>query len=152
MPLSVMCYQCIKDSFYYGMFGDFKIVIDKDTGYFNATKLCEQGGKNYETWTSLDKTKNMISYYYESKITEMYIGYVIEGNEEDELIKQITGTYVPKELFLEIASWVSFDFYDKCNDIIINFIKDFKSMDDTACQTKIQNMEERLEILTLEKM
>ena len=35
----------IKDTFYYGVFGDFKLVIDKATGCFNATKLCDAGKK-----------------------------------------------------------------------------------------------------------
>jgi len=38
--LTECTYECIKDTFYYGLFGDFKLVIDKATGYFNATKLC----------------------------------------------------------------------------------------------------------------
>lgn len=38
--LNDICYEQIKDNFYYGKFGDFKLVIDKDTGCFNATKLC----------------------------------------------------------------------------------------------------------------
>ena len=31
------CYEHIKDNFYYGLFGQFKLVIDKNTGCFNAT-------------------------------------------------------------------------------------------------------------------
>jgi hypothetical protein len=29
----------------YGLFGDFRLVIDKAAGYFNATKLCVEGGQ-----------------------------------------------------------------------------------------------------------
>jgi hypothetical protein len=35
------------ESFYYGVFGDFKLVIDKATGCFNATKLCGRGVKKF---------------------------------------------------------------------------------------------------------
>jgi uncharacterized protein YoxC len=152
MSLNIMCYQCIKDSFYYGIFGDFKIVIDKDTGYFNATKLCEQGGKDYDTWSCLDKTKDMISYYYENRVGEMYIGYVIEGSDKDKLIRQITGTYIPKELILDIISWISYDFYDKCANIIIDhFVSEFKNMNDISFKNKVEMLEEQMEVLTLEK-
>jgi hypothetical protein len=41
-------------------FVDFRLVIDKDTGYFNATKLCIEGGKNYFEWNRLKKSKDMI--------------------------------------------------------------------------------------------
>jgi hypothetical protein len=44
IELSECVYEHIKDTFYYGLFGDFKLVIDKNTGYFNATKLCIEGG------------------------------------------------------------------------------------------------------------
>jgi hypothetical protein len=144
-----MFYHWIKDSFYGGMFGDFKIIVDRDTGYFNATKLCEQRGKKYERWTSLDRSKNMVSYYYENKLGDMYMGYVVNGNEED---KHITGTYIPKELFLDIASWISFDFYDRCNNIIIDhFVKELKYMDNNNDESyQIQKLEDRMNILTLE--
>jgi hypothetical protein len=144
-----MFYHWIKDSFYGGMFGDFKIIVDRDTGYFNATKLCEQRGKKYERWTSLDRSKNMVSYYYENKLGDMYMGYVVNGNEED---KHITGTYIPKELFLDIASWISFDFYDRCNNIIIDhFVKELKYMDNNNDESyQLQKLEDRMNILTLE--
>ena len=56
LSLSDCAYEHIKDTFYYGLFGDFKLVIDKATGYFNATKLCIEGGKNYFHWTRLEKS------------------------------------------------------------------------------------------------
>ena len=43
VELSNCIYEHIKDTFYYGLFGDFRLVIDKSTGFFNATKLCDQG-------------------------------------------------------------------------------------------------------------
>ena len=53
IELSDCIYEHIKDTFYYGIFGDFKLVIDKSTGCFNATKLCAQGGKEYKKWSRL---------------------------------------------------------------------------------------------------
>lgn len=93
-------YEHIKDTFYYGLFADFKLVIDKATGYFNATKLCIEGGKIFGDWKVLEKSK---------RLTKYYGIYEIEGNNE-----KYTGTYVPKELILDIASWISIEFYDKC--------------------------------------
>ncbi|MGL5355072.1 MAG: KilA-N domain-containing protein [Cetobacterium sp.] len=55
--LNNICYQQIKDSFYFGIFGEFQLVVDKSTGCFNATKLCNIGGKKFKHWTSLEKTK-----------------------------------------------------------------------------------------------
>jgi hypothetical protein len=63
IELSECCYEHIKDTFYYGVFGDFKLVIDKATGCFNATKLCDAGKKEYRQWIRLEKSKRMINYY-----------------------------------------------------------------------------------------
>jgi hypothetical protein len=43
-----VCFEQIQDQYWYGLYGDFKIIIDKDTGYFNATKLCQDGGKEFK--------------------------------------------------------------------------------------------------------
>ncbi len=38
--------------------------------------------------------------------------YEIKGDNDD-VTKQITGQYVIKEFILDIASWISVEFYDK---------------------------------------
>ena len=64
MDLTNVCYENIKDSFYYGVFGDFKLVIDKNTGCFNATKLCDISGKRFHDWM---RSKKMIQYYEQNR-------------------------------------------------------------------------------------
>ena len=118
MDLTNVCYENIKDTFYYGVFGDFKLVIDKATGYFNATKLCINGGKEYRLWSRLEKSKTMMEYYQKSWGADRTVNYEIGGTNNDKLNKQVTGTYVPKELILDIASWVSIEFYQKIVPII----------------------------------
>ena len=119
IELTECIYEHIKDSFYYGVFGDFKLVIDKDTGYFNATKLCVAGGKEHRQWSRLEKSKKMVEYYQKTRRGNSHVGFSFEikGDNNDNLNKQITGTYVPKELILDIASWISIEFYDRCNNI-----------------------------------
>jgi hypothetical protein len=138
MSLTECIYEHIKDTFYYGLFGDFKLVIDKATGSFNATKLCEQGGKRFRDWKCLEKSKKMIE-YYEANCRGNSRGnflYEVKGANKDKIDKQITGTYVPKELILDIASWVSIEFYDKCNKIVVNYF--------------VQEAQEKMKKLTLE--
>lgn len=134
--LAKICYEHVKYSFYYGIFGDFKIIIDKITGYFNATKLCQQGGKNYEDWTRLDKSESMLKYYNKSQSSSLV--YEVKFTKIDELDKQITGVYVPEVLILDIASWISIAFYEKCSNIILTaFTEEIKNMDNN--QLKITN-------------
>jgi hypothetical protein len=147
MDLTKCIYENIKNNFYYGLFGDFRLVIDKDTGYFNATKLCIEGGKNYFEWNRLKKSKDMIKYYQEScpGNSQGSFLYEIKLQNNDDLNKQVTGTYVPKELILDIASWVSIEFYDKCNKIVIDyFINEFKKMDDQDLKNKIKHLKKEL--------
>jgi len=116
VELSECTYAHIKDTFYYGLFGDFKLVIDQKTGYFNATKLCSDGGKEYKKWGRLEKSKKMIEYYKKNwgpDLDSKFL-YEVKGANKDKIDKQVTGTYVPKELILDIASWISVEFYDKC--------------------------------------
>jgi len=77
ITLSDCTYECIKDTFYYGIFGDFKLVIDRSTGYFNATKLCDQGGKEFKKWSRLEKSKNMIEYYQKSWRSDLSASFSI---------------------------------------------------------------------------
>ena len=152
IELSDCIYEHIKDTFYYGVFGDFKLVIDQKTGYFNATKLCVSGGKEYKFWARLEKSKKMVEYFQKSWGDDRHPNYEIDGTNNHKLHKQVTGTYVPKELILDIASWISVEFYDRCNSIIINyFVNEFKKMDKIDLKNKIKEVEEKMEKLTLEK-
>ena len=155
LELSNCIYEHIKDTFYYGLFGDFRLVIDKSTGFFNATKLCDQGGKNLFNWKRLEKSKRMVEYYQRSCPSDLKGSFLYEVKlqNNDNLNKQFTGTYVPQELILEIASWVSIEFYDKCNKIILNyFVNEFKKMNKSALEKKIkqvEQLEEQMKKLTL---
>jgi len=95
----------------------------------------------------------MVEYYQRSCPSDLSGSFLYEVKlqNNDNLNKQITGTYVPQELILEIASWVSIEFYDKCNKIILNyFVNEFKKMNKSALEEKIKQAEKRMESLSLE--
>ena len=110
VELSNCIYEHIKDTFYYGLFGDFRLVIDKSTGFFNATKLCDQGGKNLFNWKRLEKSKRMVEYYQRSCPSDLKGSFLYEVKlqNNDNLNKQITGTYVPFDFFEDLKSWMKF--------------------------------------------
>jgi len=136
--LKQVCYKRIKDSFYYGLFGDFKLVIDKNTGCFNATKLCEATGKRFRDWARLQHSKTLIDFYE------------IRLQNNDTSNKYITGQYICKELFLALAIWISVEFYDKCskivNDYLIKENPNIKTIEDSMLQLKIENEEKEATI------
>jgi hypothetical protein len=148
--LNDICYEQIKDNFYYGIFGDFKLVVDKETGCFNATKLCSDGGRSFYNWTRLDKSKKLLK-FYETKNrpsdVRAYNGviYEVKGANKNDLYAKITGQYVQKELILDIASWISVEFYDKCNEIIVDFfVTEFKTKEFIDLKNEIKLAEEKM--------
>jgi hypothetical protein len=137
--LNDVCFERIRDTFYYGMFGEFKLVVDKKTGCFNATKMCADGGKQFSHWKRLEKSKKLMEYY---KSPPPYVEggsdfYEVTGDNKDELVAKTTGQYVRKELILDIASWVSVEFYDKCNRIIVDFyVAEYKRQQEQLIKQK----------------
>src|SRR3978361_2023073 len=63
MSLLEVCYEQITENFWYAMFGEFKLIIDRNTGYFNATKLCQDGGRRFRDWTRNKTSKELLEFY-----------------------------------------------------------------------------------------
>jgi len=165
MTLNDICYEQIKDTFWYGIYGDFKLVIDKSTDCFNATKLCEATGKRFRDWFRLDKSKELIEYYNalkspptspsrdEKAAAQICAAafYEITLQNNDKINPLITGTYLCKDLILSLATWISNDFYHKCSNIVNHyFVKDFKEREQLL-QDLIISAEEKMKKLCLEK-
>ncbi|CCU55398.1 N1R/p28-like protein [Adoxophyes honmai entomopoxvirus 'L'] len=138
--LNDICYERINDSYHYGLFGDFKLVIDKTTGYFNATKLCNFGGKQFKQWKRLEKSQELIKYIENLRSGNPHPWkYEIISNNKHDICKKYTGVYVCDDLILDIASWISPEFYMKCNNIIKHYFKnEFKNLSDKDIKNKIQ--------------
>jgi len=48
--LSEIAFEQIEGNYWYAAYGPFRVVMMKDTGYINATKMCSSGGKKYKDW------------------------------------------------------------------------------------------------------
>jgi hypothetical protein len=151
--LNDVCYKQISQNFHYGIFGDFQLVIDKTTGYFNATKLCAVAKKDFFHWKRLARTINLISFLQDqssSKVCKELIYEVKKCN--NGLGKQITGQYVHKDLILDIASWISPEFYIRCNKIVIDyFTNEYKTLGEDEKIEKIRELELKMKIMEIEK-
>lgn len=119
---SIVYFKDINNDFSYGYFKDFNIIIDKNTGCFNATKLCKSGNKQYRYWLGLERTKELINEFYNIYCTDPNsISYDIKPDKINKY--SVSGIYLCKELFLDLASWISPEFYLKSNEIILNFFE-----------------------------
>jgi hypothetical protein len=145
-----ICYKQIFQNFHYGIFGDFHLVIDKDTGYFNATKLCAMADKNFFHWKRLAGTNRLISYLEEQQSSSSKdIMYEVRTGTNN---INITGYYVQKELILDIASWISPDFYFRCNNIVINyFTEEYKGLEEAEKNIKFQDFKTKMKSIVREK-
>lgn len=119
-----MSYDQIHENFYFGLFGGLKLIIDKNTGYFNATQLCRDGGKEYKNWIRNKETRALVEYV---QMVRGLPAFYVVNNGPSAQCDIIRGTYVPKELILSVASWLSSEFYLMCSDIVNDvLIRDFK--------------------------
>lgn len=108
-----LCVEEINDYYYYAQYYDFKIIIEKNTGYVNATKLCIQMGKNLGTWLQHKKTTELLK---DIRVTRTGAKYERKVNEAP---KQCTGTYIHPDLLPSLVIWLSNDFYFKCTEILL---------------------------------
>src|SRR5271156_1538560 len=58
--LSDIAFEQITGNYWYAAYGPFRVVMMKDTGYINATKLCSSGGKEYREWARLKAVKSSL--------------------------------------------------------------------------------------------
>src|SRR3981189_2167555 len=59
--LSEIAFEQIDRNFWYAVYGPFRVVMMKDIGYINATKMCSSGGKNYCDWSRLNSSHELIN-------------------------------------------------------------------------------------------
>ena len=119
MSLKNLCFENIKDEFYYGKFGEFTLVIDKNkrtNNLINHMKSCHENSRG-----------NFI-----------FINKGISNNSK--IGKIISGTYLCKELILDLASWRYPKFYLKCNDIILNYFE-------REYQSTLKEKDDKIDIL-----
>src|SRR3977135_987303 len=59
--ISELVFEQIEGNFWYAAYGPFRVIMMKDTGYINATKLCSSGGKAYRDWSKNNASKELIN-------------------------------------------------------------------------------------------
>jgi len=123
-PLEHIAFEDINEEYCYGNYGDFKVIMMKENGYINATKMCqyisEQTGSKK---TMMHWNENKLA----GELNEAVSSYI--GLSIDELTIQITGgqltiirgTYVHPYLIHHIASWASPKFAVKVSCIITKY-------------------------------
>ena len=115
-------FQDINDQYAYGQYMSLRVIIMKENGFVNATKLCDDAeGKRYRNWNRTQNAQEMIKEVARSEMSDPEI--II--NNGDPLT---SGTYVHADLIPHIASWCSAKFAIKVSKIVNEYaINSFKN-------------------------
>ncbi|QRM15719.1 n1r/p28-like protein [Penguinpox virus 2] len=131
MDFSDLVTREIDQRFCYIKYDTFDLIMMKENGFINATKLCKLGGKELYNWRKLDGTKDLIKNVEEiNNIWKVKSspsdqkGMIIEVKNESRGKHQyeVSGSYVHPDLIPHIASWISSSFAVKVSKIINCYI------------------------------
>lgn len=114
--LNHICYENITENFCHANLFGLQLIVDQSTGYFNATKLCEFGGKSFKKWYRKSSTKSLVKFIKKNQIDEKYLKYEISFGGR---YSKISGTYLHQYFLLKLSEWVSHNFYCKSNELIL---------------------------------
>lgn len=107
--LSELCTFQLKDSYWYGQLNNLYILMDRETGYFNITKLFK--GKNFNVWQNNKKSKIILDYLqkYAKPVTKDKKTYKVKYSLIGYNAKNCdySGTYVCEDLITIVAHWIS---------------------------------------------
>src|SRR3981189_3923349 len=147
--LSEIAFEQIDGNFWYAAYGPFRVVMMKDTGYINATKLCSSGGKEFNKWSRLNGSQELIQALERNMALENI--YATSASTLQDTNRQIwrlvsppcicvktgnitpteqliSGTYCHPDLVPHIACWVSVEFALLVSKVINGYIvQEYKS-------------------------
>ena len=125
-----IAFEQIKDNYYWGKYGDFKVIINISTGYINATHLCgmtiSRNGlpKQFGMWKQNINTNELIN---EVSIVCGIPQTTLFDIVQTGLPNEIRGTYVHADLIPHIASWASPKFAVKVSKIVnAHLVREYK--------------------------
>lgn len=115
-------FEDLNDEYAYGKLGPFKVLIMKENGYINATKLCNNAGKEFQFWMENKSSKELIK-------EVRSVGIPTDSKKEPHklIIKvlngstKLRGTYVHPKLIIHIASWCSPSYAVQVSEIVIEY-------------------------------
>src|SRR5271156_4815877 len=142
--LNDIAFKQITTNYWHAAYGPFRVVMMKDSGYINATKLCMSGGKEYKNWSRLQSSQELIQSLEQHEALENTHNTflcsnltLLDGNvhicsepsppckfiqtmNSTEVERLISGTYCHPLLIPHIACWISTDFALKVGKVVNN--------------------------------
>jgi hypothetical protein len=98
-------------------YGEFEVLMIKENGFINATKLCTLAGKNFTDYARRDWFKELVK-FYNLLLSERSSKIILQT----EVIKHLRGTYIHPKILPHLLSRLSVEFADKVSDIVNNWV------------------------------
>jgi hypothetical protein len=150
MSLSEIAFEQIQGNYYWGKYGDFKVVVDRETGHINATHLCKLGeadhgkSRKFNDWSRSGPACDLIGELASTGIPVDDILKVVTGGK----CVEIRGTYAHQDLIPHIASWASFKFAIKVSRIVNeHLVREYK-ISLLECRETIKVKDDTIDKLT----
>lgn len=105
-----ICYQHISSHYWYATYGHFSVVMHKESGYINVTRLCKIHKKSFKNWHANKHSRLLINGLAE-KLTitpEKMLVAIVGGSGKSKAV--ICGTYAHPILLPHIVSWIDSTF------------------------------------------
>lgn len=118
--MPAITFQSLDNEYEWGTYFDFKVLIMTKNSYINATKMCQDGNKQFKHWLDNQGSKDLISEFESSAgipADEKWIITITGGHNSE-----IRGTYVHRKLITHIASWISPAIAVKVSDIVEEYL------------------------------
>jgi hypothetical protein len=117
-----VAFQDVNEEYAWVNYGQFKLLMMKKNGYVNVTKMCDEGGKSFFNWKKNSRSKELIKCII-NDVSDLLIRrsenelliIVSTGNQHEAYLR---GTYAHPDLVLDIACWLSGEFYLKASKIV----------------------------------
>ena len=106
-------YEKVCEGYWYGMYVDFKVIIKRENGYINGTKLCTDNDKMIKNWLRNASTKVLLD-----KFKVLNPGVVDQILVKGGKNADIRGTYIHPLLVPSLVSWVSPEYTLHINNVI----------------------------------
>ena len=137
--LSNIIYKDIDETYGYGQYGKFKVIMMKSNCYINVTKLCNDNEKQFKHWLEDQQWQDLIEVVKKNSGDPPIIKIMTEN-------KDTCGTYCHSDLMPFIASWISPSFSVGLSQIVNNHIEkeiDEKDRIIARLERKLEEMKKR---------
>src|SRR5271156_5415834 len=58
--LTDIAFEQISENYWHATYGTFSVIMMRDCGYINATKMCKDGDKIYSKWSHLKSSQELM--------------------------------------------------------------------------------------------